>query len=176
MSDKLQIVSEYGVLGQLESNNQFSVKPLQWGETFPTYAHFSIKYGLSPVCIVSSGQFYSKEKLIVFVRGNKNGFSSTFPEEQAIEKTLWECAKLSKPSTSAFRVMFNLGASQYHLQSMVWAYVKSQDSFESFIKAPLTIEDKASFILKSLCPKWVAKVPVSEIGAYTTGADTIFMK
>jgi|WetSurMetagenome_2_1015567.scaffolds.fasta_scaffold30491_1 hypothetical protein len=174
MSDDFQVLSEYGVIGQVETNKQFSIKPFHWKETFQTYADFSLKYGISPICKIYKKQYPDKQS-ILFLRKNEQGsISVTFHEEQAIDNTLRQCRKHSDLSGSTFRVSFNLGASQYHLRCMVKAYVRiaEEESIYPFLKLSLDVEDKESFTLKKFVPKWIANVPVSKIGAYTTSGDS----
>lgn len=177
MSDKVQIVSQYGILGEIEFSRQFSVKSPYWDEIFPLYSQFFTKYGLSPVCQLYENQ-YCKEKQTIFLKTDISGvILSTLPKEKEMEEILFDLAKVSP---LAFRILFDFGALRYHLSRLVKTYIEVSADFSHILTIPkidLTLENKDLFVSKKLCPKWVKNVPVSKIGAYVLSGDypeTIF--
>ena len=50
MTDYTRFVSQYGVLGEISSDQRFSVRSPYWSESFSSYSLFFKKYGLSPIC------------------------------------------------------------------------------------------------------------------------------
>jgi hypothetical protein len=115
ITDNVQIISQYGIAGEMAKDNYFSLRPPYWEETFPTYADFLIKYGLSPICELLKSPFH-EEKFAIFLRTDSTGsIITTLAKEQELEKTLFRLARFSR---SAFRVQYALGALGYHLSSL----------------------------------------------------------
>lgn len=169
--NSMRIVSNYGVLGEISPNHQFSVISPYWDETFPSYSHFFKKYNLSPVCCMIRNPTAAEKELVILVKADNSGaLLSTLEKEQELLKTLWDLANISH---SAFRVHFYFGALRYHLCSLVKTYTEMATDLSSrvLVFPNLRLQDKESFAQKELCPKWISNVPVSEMGAFTPSGD-----
>lgn len=86
---------------------------------------------------------------------------------------MWDLA--NHISDSAFRVHFYFGALRYHLCSIVKTYIEMATDLSSRVLVipnfARALQDKESFTQRELCPKWISNVPVSEMGAFTSGGD-----
>ena len=82
MTIEMQVVFEYGIIGEVLPN-QFSTSNSHWQENSTSYAHFSLKYGLSPICKIIKEEPYMPEKTIAFIEAKTVGsiysITNTFP-------------------------------------------------------------------------------------------------
>lgn len=163
--DKLIIVSHYGILGEVLLDRRFSVTSPYWDETLPSYAQFSQKYGISPVCLIDNDGFFQ------FLQPENSGISSTLDKEVELRGLCFDlAAHHSKELRKAYMTHFYFGALRHNLCSLVKAYLETAKRFSRTLAIPghsLQLQEKDSFLATKsprLPLRWISRVPVSKVG------------
>lgn len=167
------IVFQYGILGEILSNNKFSVIHPFWEETLSSYVDFFKKYDLLPVCHVKRSSSEIENIFQFFEVNNIGTFSSILKKENEIhQKSLHFVSSNSSFLNSVFKTHFYLGALRYHLCALVKAYVKAARIFSNTLKIPVSqkLQEKKVFLKRhKLSLDWISDVPVVEINVSTLG-------
>jgi hypothetical protein len=178
VKSSLKIVSSYGVLGEIFADHVFSVTAPFWDETFPSYATFSKKYGISPVCIIERNEIHGVD---IFQFANVNGLeniSSTLDKEIELGNLAINLARYILPES--FRVRFYFGALRHSLCSIVKEYMELATRFSKSLAIPGWDQPgEKDFLLSTtkLPIGWIRGLPASrvDICALSEGyADAIF--
>jgi hypothetical protein len=153
------VVSTYGILGDIFSDNQFIVKYPYWDETFQSYSQFCNKYQLSLICLIENEELYGKN-FYVF---------KTLDKELELNNLLHDIGKILGFSPT-YEFIFYLNAFQYSLSSIVRSYMQVSSAFSNILKIPNRNvhfqKNDSSFLENSKLPiSWIRKVPVEKINA-----------
>lgn len=161
----LRIVSNYGILGKVLPDSQFSTIYPYWDETFPSYTHFSRKYGMAPICLIERLEKYGKDIFAFANVSESNVFYSTLDKLVELDNIAVSLERWNLPAT--FMATFYLGASYHHLCSIVEAYIEIASDFSHLltIRPDKQLQEKESLLPNSKWPiKWVQDLPTSKVG------------
>lgn len=167
----MKILFQYGVLGEISSDSQFSVISPYWKESFSSYPLFFKKYRLSPICRLYRHPTLGKEFIILLETKDSGVVQTTLDKEEELRRIL---SRFAPKSLSAYQMLFYLGAMEYHLCSIARAYTEVATAFSLTLTktvANRVFDDKVSFMRKKFLPRWISDIPASKICATMMGAD-----